>query len=279
MSNILMSNPIADAVVNANEEAVAMLRNGDHDHAFASLHRALEVVQQYIRICSSPGEPPEGCSYSPAQSLRVVQQESEDENARETNSIIVSVALGDYGLAESQTTTPDTTFSFFNHAFLFRFPPSMAIGISSQQESYSERLMTVLVFNMAITQHRKGLVEEHNSSQNLRKAIRLYQLATTMRLLTNQSNLHDLHPIQLASWNNVGHIYSHFNEHEKAMKCRVDLFRALFVDPDTSLRLTYSYSYSLFYLFVVSSEVRRRERSIPLLTSTCGSITTNKMSC
>jgi hypothetical protein len=256
-----------------------MLRNGDHDHARASLHRALEVVQQYTRICSFPGEPPDACSYSPAQPLRAVQQENEDENARESNRIIVSVALGDYGLAESQTTTPDTTFSFFNHAFLFRFRPSMAMGTSSQQESYSRILTTVLVFNMAITQHRKGLVEEHNSSQNLRKAIRLYRLATTTSLLADQGDFQDLHAIQLASWNNVGHIYSHFYEHEKAMKCRVHLFRTLFVDPGTSLRLTCSYSYSLFYLFVVSSEVRRRERSLSLPTSTSSGMTPNKMLC
>jgi hypothetical protein len=249
-----------------------MLRNGDHDHARASLHRALEVVQQYTHICSLSGDPPEACSYSPAPPLCVVQQENEDENARETNSIIVSVALCDYELAKSQTTTPETNFSFFNHAFLFRFRPHMAMGTSSHQESYSQTLTTVLVFNLAITQHRKGLFEEQNSSQNLRKAIRLYRLATTTSLLTDQGE------IQLASWNNVGHIYSHFSEHEKAMKCRTHLFKALFVDPDISLRLTYSYSYSLFYLFVVSSEVRRWERSLSL-PSTSSGMTTNKMPC
>ncbi len=65
--------------------------------------------------------------------------------------------------------------------------------------------------------------------------------------------------IQLASWNDLGYIYSHFSDHENAMKCRVYLYQALFVDPYTSLRLTYGYSYSLFCLFVVGSEVRRRE--------------------
>jgi hypothetical protein len=269
-----MSNPITDAVVNANDEAVAMLRNGDHDHARASLQRALEVVQQYIHICSFPGEPPETCHYSPSQPLRVEQQENEDENGRETNRIIVSVALGDYGLAESQTTTPDNTFSFFNHAFLFRFRPSMPMR-SSQQEM----LTTVLVFNMAITLHSRGLAEEHDSSQNLRKAIRLYRLAMTSSLLTSQVDFQDLHAIQLASWKNVGHIYSHFSEHEKAMKCRVHLFQALFADPATSLRLTTGYSYSLFYLFVVSSEVRRREMRLTLRTSTRSGVTTSKMPC
>jgi hypothetical protein len=280
-TNTLMSNPnpVTDAVVNANDEAVAMLRNGDHDHALASFQRALEVIHQYVGMYSYPDEelPDITCHYSPTQHLRVEQQGSGDENGRETNSIIVSVALGDYGLAEHQSvTTPENLFSLFNHAFLFRFRPSMAMG-SSQQETYFNMLTTVLVFNMALTRHRRGLVHEHNSSQNLRKAIRLYQLAATTSLLTNQDDFQDLQAIQLASWNNVGHIYSHFSEHENAMKYRVYLFQALFADPAASLRLTYGYSYSLFYLFVVNSEVRRRDLRLSLPTSSA--MTTSKMSC
>jgi hypothetical protein len=282
VTNALMSNPnlnpITDAVVNANDEAVAMLRDGDHDHALASFHRALEVIRQYISMRSFPEEPPDvTCCYFPTQPLLVEEQGTEDENGRETNKIIVSVALGDYGLAESQSaTTPENLFSFFNHAFLFRFRPSMALG-GAQEEDYFNMLTTVLVFNMALTQHRRGLVDGHNSSQNLRKAILLYQLATTTSLLTNQGDFQDLHAIQLASWNNVGHIYSHFSEHENAMKCRVHLYQALFAYPATSLRLTHGYSYSLFYLFVVSSEVRRREMRLSLPTPT--GMTTSKMSC
>jgi hypothetical protein len=279
-SNPLMSNPnpITDAVVNANDEAVAMLRDGDDDHALASFHRALEVIQQYIKMSSFPGEPPDTtCRYFPTQSRRVEEQGTEDENGKEINSIIASVALGDYSLFESQSaTTPENLFSFFNHAFLFTFRPSTALG-SAQQENYFNKLTTVLVFNMALTQHRRGLVDEHNSSQNLRKAVRLYQLATITGLLTNQGDFQDLHAIQLACWNNAGHIYSHFSEQENAMKCRVHLYQALFADPVTSLRLTHAYSYSLLYLLVVNSEVRHREKWLSLPTPS--GMTTSKMSC
>jgi hypothetical protein len=255
-------NPITDAVAYANDEAVAMLRKGDHAHALASFQRALKVIQQYVSMYSFPEELLDiTCRYYPT------QQSSEDENGRETNSIIGSVALGDCGLAERQSATnPKNLFSSFNHAFLFRFRPSMAMG-SSQQEPYFNMLTTVLLFNMALTWHRRGLVDAHNSSQNLRKAIRLYQLTATTSLLTTQGDFQDLHAIQLASRNNVGHIYSHFSEHENAMKCRGQLYQALFADPATSLRLTCGYSYSLFYLFVVSSEVRRREMRVSLPTS------------
>jgi hypothetical protein len=84
-------------------------------------------------------------------------------------------------------------------------------------------------------------------------------------LITDEAGFEDLHEIKLASWNNMGYIYSHFCEHENAMKCRVNLYQTLFADPDTSLRLIYGYSYALFYLFVVvGSEVRRRETRLSL---------------
>jgi hypothetical protein len=62
----------------------------------------------------------------------------------------------------------------------------------------------------------------------------------------------------------MGYIYSHFSERENATQCRVQLYQALFADPDTSLRLMYGFSYSLFYLFVVGSEVRRRDMRLSL---------------
>jgi hypothetical protein len=270
-----MSNPIIDAIVDANDEAVAMLQNGDHDHALASFHSALKVLQQCTTMCSFPGELPViACRHSPTgtQPLRI---DSEDEESGETNNLIVSLALGDcHELAESQSATPDNIFSFYNHAFVFGFRPNTATG-TPQQETHFKMLTTVLVFNMALTHHIKGLVDEHNSSKYLRKAIRLYRLATTSSWLTHQGGFHDLHALELASWNNVGYIYSHFSEHENAMKCRMHLYQNLFADPATSLRLTYGYSYSLFYLFMVCSEVGRREMRLSLPSGNIAS----KMSC
>jgi hypothetical protein len=226
-----MSNPMVDAVVDANDEAVAMLLNGDHDHALASFRCALEACHQFPFTFEDQG------------------------GTEETNSIIASVALGDY---ESHSVTPDNLFAFYNHAFVLGSSPDITTRTLQQESHHDAMLPTVLLFNTAMTLYGKGLCGGGpNSSKSLTDALILYSMVISS--MTDQARFEDLHAIELASWNNMGYIYSHFSEHENARKCRVYLYQTLFADPDTSLRLTYGYSYSLFYLFVVGSEVRRRE--------------------
>jgi tetratricopeptide (TPR) repeat protein len=244
VSNTPMSNPIADAIVDVNDEAVAMLQNGDHDHALASFRCALAA-----------------CRQSPPRLLNFEDQAGTvDENGRGTNNLICSVALGDcYDLAESQTASPDNLFSFYNHAFVFGRLPDINTRTSQQESQRDAVIPTVLIFNSAMAMSGKALCRDGPmSSVNLRKALELYSMAISL-INDDQAGFEDLHAIQLASWKNMGYIYSHLSEDEHAMQCRAYLYQALFTDPDTSLRSTYGYSYSLFYLFVVGSEVRRLE--------------------
>jgi hypothetical protein len=236
-----MSNPIVDAVVDANNEAVAMLRNGDHDLALASFRCALDAYRR------SPARP--------------FFNSDDQGGTEETNNSIVSVALGDYGLAESQSATPDNLFAFYNHAFVFRSVPGITPRTSQQESHRDAMLPTVFLFNTAMTLYVRALCGGGpNSSNNyLTKALQFYSM--TISSMTVQACFKDLRAIELASWNNMGYIYSHFSEHENARRCRVYLCQTLFADPDISLRLTCGYSYALFYLFVVGSEVRRREIS------------------
>jgi hypothetical protein len=153
---------------------------------------------------------------------------------------------------------PHNLFAFYNHAFVFGSPRDIATRTSQQESHHFTMLPVVLLFNSATTLCGKALCEVGpNSSNYLTRALQLYFMVIS--LITDEAGFEDLHEIKLASWNNMGYIYSHFSEHENARKCRVYLYQTLFADPDTSLRLTYGYSYSLFYLFVVGSEVRRRE--------------------
>jgi hypothetical protein len=55
----------------------------------------------------------------------------------------------------------------------------------------------------------------------------MYRHAIITNLLTHQSDLEDLHAIELASWNNIGHIQSHLSEHESAMQCRSHIYQTL----------------------------------------------------
>jgi tetratricopeptide (TPR) repeat protein len=238
-----MSNAIADAVVEANDEAVAMLQNGDRDLALASFRCALEA-----------------CRQSPTRLLNFEDQGTEDQNGRGTKNLIFSVALGDcYGLAaESQSATPENLFSFYNHAFVFGSLPDINIRTSQQESQRDAVIPTVLIFNSAMAYYGKALCGRGPmSSRCLRKALQLYSMAIS--LIPDEAGFEDLRAIQLASWKNMGYIYSRLSEDENAMQCRAYLHQVLFTDPDTSLRSTYGYSYALFYLFVVGSEVRRLE--------------------
>jgi hypothetical protein len=68
----------------------------------------------------------------------------------------------------------------------------------------------------------------------------------------------DLYAIQLASWNNMGHVHSHLAKKDDAIRCRALLYQALFEDAVFSLGLMHGNPYASFYLFVVGSEVGRR---------------------
>lgn len=252
--------------INGNQEAVAMLQNGERDEAIAFFSGALIGIRQCVESAGQADQQGIACCRSPTRlPLSFEEQCTEDESGRETKNLICSLALGDcYELAESQTATPDNIFSFYNHAFVFGSLPEITTRTSQQEANHDTMISAVLIFNLALSFCGKGLCapDGPKSSKYLRKALHLYSMAIS--LINDETGFEDLHALELASWNNIGYIYSHLSEHENAMKCRVHLYQALFADPDTSLRLTHSYSYSLLYLFVVSSEVRRREMRLSL---------------
>jgi hypothetical protein len=149
--------------------------------------------------------------------------------------------------------------SLYNHAFVVGPLPTTYTRISLQGIDHHVRLTTVLIFNIALTCHQKGLLDGPMSLEILRKAIHRYQLVCMrMSLLSSPGAMEDLYVIQLVSWNNMGHIYSHLTEKEDAIRCRALLHQALFEDAALSLGSMHGYPYASFYLFVVCTEVRRR---------------------
>jgi hypothetical protein len=229
-----MSNEFVDVIVEANDEAVAMMQNGDHGHALASIQRALEALKQSVTISFPRGLPDIACRHSVTRTSSSEDEGAEDEEGRESRNVIVSIALGDYGLAESQSATPANLFSIYKHAFVLKFRPNTVTRTSQQETAHFTMITSVLVYNMALLCHRRGLVAEHNSSQSLTRAIQLYRNTVATNLLTHQDDFEELHTIELASWNNIGHIYSHLAAHENAMGCRAHIYQVLFANPATS---------------------------------------------
>jgi hypothetical protein len=250
--------------VDANQKAlITMLQNGDHDQALSSFGRILVEIRQCVAESASP-EGPQGaaCGLYLEHPLPVEEQGIDPlHNIGGVSTLILSVALGDGKLAESKTAKSSTLFSFYNHGFVVGTLPSPSTRTAQQQGiDHHIRLATVLLFNMALTLHKKGLLDGPKSLESLRKAIQIYELACMkMSLLSTPGGFEDLYVIQLACWKNMEHIYSHLGKKEDAIRCRALLYQALFEDTASSLGLMCGYPYASFFLFVVCSEVRRRE--------------------
>ena len=243
--------PMSYESVDANQKAgIAMLQYGDHDQALSSFRRALLEIEQCVINASLEERRGSACRLHLEQPLSVEEQGIDTEHSGDVSTLISSVALGDGELAES---------SFYNHAFVVGTLPTDYTRTPKEESDHHVRLTTVLLFSMAMTFHKKGLLDGPMSLESLRKAIQIYELVCMkMSLLSRPGYLEDLYVIQLASWNNMGNIYSHLAETEDAIRCRALLHQALFEDTALSLGLMYGYPYASFYLFVVCSEVRRR---------------------
>jgi hypothetical protein len=255
--------PMSYESVDANQKAlITMLQNGNHDQALCSFRRALVEIQQCVAASASP-EDPQGaaCRLYLEQPLSDEEQGIDTEHIRDSSTLILSVALTDGKLVESKTVESSTNlFSFYNHAFVVLGTlPTTYTRTPQQGIDHIIRLTTVLLFNMALTFHKKGLLDGPMSLESLRNAINIYQLVCMrMSLLSRPGGLEDLYVIQLVAWNNMGNIYSHLAEKEDAIRCRALLHQALFEDAALSLGSMHGYPYASFYLFVVCTEVRRR---------------------
>jgi tetratricopeptide (TPR) repeat protein len=233
----------------ANQKAgITMLQNGDLDQALCSFRRAIAETRQHAT---------ESASHEEAQGIE--EEGIDTELSGDASTLILSVALGDCKLAESKTAKSSNLFSFYNHAFVNGSPSTTSTRTSQHGIYHHVRLTAVLLFNIALVFHRKGLLDELESLESLRKAIKAYQLCINMSLLSHPGvGWDDLYVINLVSWNNMGHVHSCLAKKDDAIQCRALLYQALFEDADLSFSLMLGYPYASFYLFVVGSEVRRR---------------------
>jgi hypothetical protein len=248
--------------VDANQKAgITMLQNGDHDQALCFFRRALVETGQCIAESASPEQPRSaGCRVHLEQPFAVEEQGLDTEHSSDVSTLTLSVALGD-----SRTSMSSNLSSLYNYAFDVGTLPTTSTRIQQPGIDHHVRLTTVLIFNMALTCHKKGLLDGPMSLESLRKAIRMYELVCMrMSLLSSPGAVEDLYVIQLVSWNNMGHVYSHLAEEKDAIRCRALLHQALFEDAALSLGSTHGHPYASFYFFVVCTEVRRRGFSLEI---------------
>jgi tetratricopeptide (TPR) repeat protein len=219
-------------IVDANRKAVAMLQNGNHDEALVSFRCALVGIRQSVTDANindntDPAELQDKGNLHTDYQFNAAQDPIHHQRG-ETSNLILAVPPGysDSNEEWERVASPGNLFYVYNNAF--------DVGGSSHQEiEVATMLSPVVLFNIALTYHRKGLCDGTNSSKKLRKALQLYSMASS--LLSSEDNVTDLYIIQLSVLNNTGQIHSHLFEENNAIQCRVRLHKALFEGPARSL--------------------------------------------
>jgi hypothetical protein len=227
-------------IVDVNRKAVAMLQqNGNHDEALVSFRRALIGIRQIVTNTNNATNPVEqrGNENSPSYYHFIAAQGPIHYQRGEASNLIHAVPPGysdSVEELEAVVASPGNLFSVYNDAFDFG-------GSSHQEIDIVTTLSPVVLFNIALTYHRKGIFDGTNSSKHLKRALQFYSMASS--LLSTEDNVTELFIIRLALLNNKGHIHSHLFEENNAIQCRVRLHKALFGSPARSLLSMASYAF------------------------------------
>jgi hypothetical protein len=184
-----------------NNEAVRLLASGEHFSAVMIFWSALNSIRTSIMITSKVSLEP-----------MTLQMGS-----------LSKVAISSNSSSEGDTASPHNEFRFYARA--------LWLNSNENPSTFDERsLSLVLLFNLAITYHHKGLLVGNMSDKLLRKALEIYKIIV---LLVGARN--DLGEPKHEEWrrfltiavaSNMGHIFSHFFLMENVIVCR-DLLDAL----------------------------------------------------
>ena len=266
-------------VLQANKHAVTTLQNGDHDQAMECFRQALQGLKQCIinvehlskeqdsngcpNNCRANvdaercGDKARGDAERRGDDARGDDEKDKDED-RDSNLKIEFVPLvSSESLDDERTTSPMNHFFLYSRAVVLWTPDDDIDATHPCKESMKNYtlLSSVLLFNMALSLHRKGLVPPagNSSNKNFRTSLRLYDMIAGLHTGDNGGDLP--HVIKLAVWNNIGHITSHVGDQERATHCRAQLSQALLQD-QSSTQLT-TEEYAFFYLSTLCLVVRR----------------------
>jgi len=119
-----------------------------------------------------------------------------------------------YNFDCSEQTSPDNCFRLHRYVYLID-------GVaSSTSHSAFQKLLATILYNMAVVSHES--VQGGIYPNILEKTRTFYELALAMIHLDNEesSDTFDVMPLELALYNNLGHIYAFFFNRDGAVFCR-----------------------------------------------------------
>jgi len=235
-----------------NEEALALLQealDGQNSSygtkATHQLERAEPCAPSTALACSSPPFP------SLSQSLRSLLGLSTSTtdapltiDPKRTNIYGVSFhgRLSSTQASDDLSASPSNCFSLYNQLFAFKELKVESLGFAHR----TFLPPAVMLYNMGVTYHRRALKNGH--SENYARALSLYGLSIQ---IIEESIIYglcvpDYSLLQLALYNNIGFIHSHFFNDDLAIVCAGRLL-GTFVSMDCS-RLLSKDEYVFYYM-------------------------------
>jgi hypothetical protein len=210
-----------DVVVKMNAKGILLMLQGKHVQATACFRRGMKKLLAGLSEERPAGEsfsgatPLSGNSFNPGQFFPYKQVDEGD--AKEYTRILFSVGLPE----EKCSVMQDDVFVLFNRALHI----SSETAHVEDNECSIHILTAVLLYNLGITFHQKGL--KTGDSQALSRALRFYSMAhETLAVAENTSLTETSNGLALgllAVANNIGHVHAHFQCFEEAGVCSDDL--------------------------------------------------------
>jgi tetratricopeptide (TPR) repeat protein len=184
---------ISQQSLDLNNTGVVFLESGHYDEAVSALTSALGLIKKEMANDSM-------CS---------------EKNTKQCSNRYSSKRKFEFRV----TKTPGMFLSTNNNSkssFIFRFPIKPKPGLTVVGMS------VLTMFNLALALHLSGLEDQH--SQRLEKALSIYEYAFQIQA-QEDVDLSDIFP--LAILNNLGHVHTLLQNHEKAELCFQNLLSCM----------------------------------------------------
>jgi hypothetical protein len=192
------------SLITMNNEAVALLCQGKHGEALNMFRQSLNSIRDHVGDAvmeEEDGAPP---AAPPLRSVPIAS-----------------------GLDDDSSSSAHNLFCFYNRAFELPGETGTATFSLSEQMDFSK----VILFNMGLTLHHKGLVSttggEKTTTQYLLKALAIYKTIVSLQGKEASSSSFT-NVLLMAVYSNMGHIYSHFFDRQEAMQCRYMIKEMMF---------------------------------------------------
>lgn len=212
-----------------NNNGVTLLRNGEHVEALNTFREALDGLCGFMAL----------------------DDELADTEAIGPCDILSSVPIekGIFVSDADDATSPHNSYCFYNRAFELPNTPLVESDLE-QVKAFS----VVMLFNMGITIHHKGLAGGSRSTALLNKALGFYKMILCVH--ENQEDSRAAPPrfafrmlkvLLMAVYSNMGHIFSHFFNVEESELYRFKLQNLLASSPELRSAIA-SEEYVVFFL-------------------------------